>query len=204
MSALRARLAGAAHRLDAPPAGPAWNLAELEDLLPPALTPAAVLVPVVLRPRGAGLILTRRTEQLRHHAGQISFPGGRIEPGDPSPLAAALRETEEEIGVPATLVEPLGYLDLFATITGFLVTPVLAVVDAGYATRLDPREVAAVFEIDLQSALDPAHHREEHRDWRGRIRRYHVVAHAEHRIWGATASMIVNLARRVRAAAGGA
>jgi 8-oxo-dGTP pyrophosphatase MutT (NUDIX family) len=199
MTDLRARLAAATHRVDAPPAGPAWNLAELEDLLPAALTHAAVLVPVVLRPEGPRLILTRRTEQLKHHAGQISFPGGRVEAHDASPLAAALRETEEEIGIGAERIEPLGYLDLFATITGFVVTPVLALVDPGYSLRLDPSEVADAFEIDLAAALDPARQREEARDWRGRVRRYHVIAHDQHLIWGATASMIVNLGRRVRA-----
>ncbi len=201
MSDWRARLIAATHRIDAPPVGPAWNLTELRDLLPQALTPAAVLVPVVLRPEGASLILTRRTEQLKHHAGQISFPGGRVEAGDASPLAAALRETEEEIGIGADSIEPLGYLDLFATITGFVVTPVLALVDPAYRLRLDPGEVADAFEIDLDAALNPAFQREEARDWRGRVRHYHVIAHDQHMIWGATASMIVNLGRRLRACA---
>jgi 8-oxo-dGTP pyrophosphatase MutT (NUDIX family) len=199
MNPLRARLAAAAHRVDAPPTGPAWNLDELDDVLPSELTPAAVLVPVVLRAEGAGLILTRRTEQLKHHAGQISFPGGRVEAHDASPLAAALRETEEEIGIGADRIEALGYLDPFATITGFVVTPVLAIVDPGYRLRIDPSEVADAFEIDFAAALDPARQREEERDWRGRVRRYHVIAHDRHLIWGATASMIVNLGRRVRA-----
>ena len=143
-----ARIEATLHATDAPPAGEAWNAGELVDLLPPGQgrTPAAVLVP--LRPAGAELqvLMTRRTESLRHHAGQVSFPGGRLEPADAGPLAAALRESHEEVGLAPAQVRPLGFLDPFETITGYHVWPVVAEVLPGFVARPDPTEVAEVFE----------------------------------------------------------
>jgi 8-oxo-dGTP pyrophosphatase MutT (NUDIX family) len=194
----RLRLAG--HPLHAPPCGTPWNQAEVDDLVGPqgGLCEAAVLVPVVLRADGPALILTRRTDSLRHHAGQISFPGGRIEAADPSPLHAALREAEEEIGLPRTATEALGYLDPLATITGFRVVPVLGLVHGEPALRLDPGEVAEAFEVPLAFVLDPGNLEEHAREFRGRVRRYHVIRWRHYDIWGATASMIANLSRRLR------
>lgn len=163
------------------------------------LRDAAVLLPLVRRGDELNLLLTRRTEHLSHHAGQISFPGGRIEASDPDPLAAALRESEEEIGLPRHAVEALGYLDPLATITGFRVVPVLGFVAEPPPLRLDPNEVAQVFEVPLGFVLDRAHQERRAREFRGRVRHYHVIEYGEHHIWGATASMIVNLADRLEA-----
>jgi 8-oxo-dGTP pyrophosphatase MutT (NUDIX family) len=196
----RLRLAG--HPLREPPVGDPWNRAELDGLLDASesLCAAAVLVPVVVRPTGASLILTRRNGSLRHHAGQISFPGGRIEPDDASPVHAALREAHEEIGLAPAHTEALGYLDPLGTITGFCVLPVLGLVRGEPALTLDPSEVAEAFEVPLAFALDPANLEEHAREFRGRLRRYHVIRWQHYDIWGATASMIANLAHRLRAA----
>ncbi|MEZ5842941.1 MAG: CoA pyrophosphatase [Hyphomicrobiaceae bacterium] len=171
-------------------------LAELAFTEP--MREAAVLVPVVA---GAPmtLLLTRRTEHLARHAGQVAFPGGRLEPGETA-LAAALREAEEEIGLAPDLVEPLGYLDGYRTGTGFHVTPVVALVTPGFTLALDPHEVAEAFEVPLAFLLDAANHRQDQREWRGRMRSYYAMPYGEHYIWGATAGMIRNLSERLRAA----
>ena len=202
--ALRRRLAAATHSLGSPPTDVPWNAAELMDLLPPldTLCPAAVLVPIVMRGAGPQVVLTRRTAALTHHAGQISFPGGRIEREDASPLAAALRESEEEIGLGRQLTEALGYLDPFATITAFRVTPVVGLVSRAASFRADPREVDEIFEAPLDFFLDPAHCEERSREFQGRVRHYHVYTWGGREIWGATASMLLNLARRWQRAAG--
>lgn len=195
-----ARLRAASHPLGCTPCVRPWNLDELVDLTPETtLCDAAVLVPLVRRGSDLHLLLTRRTEHLTHHAGQISFPGGRMEPFDADPLAAALRESEEEIGLPAPAVEALGYLDPLATITGFRVLPVVGVIAELPPLRLDPNEVAAVFEVPLEWVLERAHQERRAREFRGRVRHYHVIEYGEHHIWGATASMIVNLADRLEA-----
>jgi 8-oxo-dGTP pyrophosphatase MutT (NUDIX family) len=192
------RLRAAARPLGPAPTVRPWNLDELADLMSEAsLRDAAVLVPLVRRGDELNLLLTRRTEHLTHHAGQISFPGGRIEAFDRDPLAAALRECEEEIGLPRPAVEALGYLDPLATITGFRVLPVVGLIDHLPMLRLDPNEVAAVFEVPLGFVLDRANQQRRARDFRGRVRHYHVIEYGEHHIWGATASMIVNLADRL-------
>lgn len=194
------RLRSGSHPLHQPPLGEPWNQLQLDDLLGPAqdLRQAAVLLPIVLRSGGASVILTRRTDSLRHHAGQISFPGGGIEPGDASPLAAALREAQEEIGLDPGSAEPLGYLDPFATITGFRVIPVVAAFHHPPQLKLDPSEVAEAFEVPLDFLLDPANLQERARDFRGRMRNYHVIRWQHYDIWGATASMIANLCQRLR------
>jgi 8-oxo-dGTP pyrophosphatase MutT (NUDIX family) len=160
------------------------------------ITPAAVLVPVVDRAE-PGVILTLRPDTMRKHPGQISFPGGRIDPGDDGPIAAALREAEEEIGLPPACVEVVGIADRYVTVTGFEVTPVVGIVPPDLALRPHPGEVAAVFEAPLHYLLDPAHQKERTAMWRGRERHYYEIEWEGRRIWGATAAMIVNLSRRL-------
>ncbi|MGQ0588211.1 MAG: CoA pyrophosphatase [Sphingosinicella sp.] len=163
------------------------------------ITPAAVLVPVVERPRPT-VILTLRPETMRKHPGQVSFPGGRIDPDDEGPVAAALREAEEEIGLPPDAVEVIGVADVYRTITGFEVTPVVGIVPPGLALRPHPGEVAAMFEVPLHHLLDPAHQLVRTVEWRGRERCYYEIEWEGRRIWGATAAMIVNLSRRLELA----
>jgi 8-oxo-dGTP pyrophosphatase MutT (NUDIX family) len=157
--------------------------------------PAAVLVPIVLRPDGPTLLLTRRTEHLRDHPGQISFPGGRVEPADASPLATALREAAEEIGLDPALPEPLGYLPEYRTGTGFRVMPVVAFLRPPFTVTPHPGEVAEVFEVPLAFLLDPANHQRHSRHYRGALRHFHALPYGPYFIWGATAGMIVSLYR---------
>jgi 8-oxo-dGTP pyrophosphatase MutT (NUDIX family) len=159
-----------------------------------ALTPAAVLVPLVTRPEGMGVLLTLRTEHLAAHAGQISFPGGRQEESDRDSIEAALRETEEEIGLPRDHIEVVGRLDTYVTSTGFEITPVVGLVRAPYPTRLDPFEVAEIFEVPLAFIVDPANHERRSREINGRMRTFFVLPYQQRYIWGATAGMLVNLA----------
>ena len=165
-----------------------------------AITPAAVLVPVVDRSEPT-VILTERPLTMRKHPGQISFPGGRIDPDDDGPVAAALREAEEEIGLPQSQVEVIGIADRYRTITGFEVTPVVGVLPAGLDLRPHPGEVADMFEAPLRFLLDPARHSVRTAHYRGRERCYYEIMLDERRIWGATAAMIVNLSRRLELAA---
>jgi 8-oxo-dGTP pyrophosphatase MutT (NUDIX family) len=199
---LPAALRAALHPLHIPPHDAPWNAGEIADLLPlaTAVAPAAVLVPVVLRAEPT-VLLTRRTEHLTHHAGQVSFPGGRVEPEDTDIVATALRETEEEIGLSRRQVEVLGYLDPIVTITGFRVTPVVALIAPTFELRLDQREVAEAFEVPLRFVLDVRNAQRRAREFRGRLRHYHVFEFDRREIWGATASMLVNFAERVRASA---
>ncbi len=160
------------------------------------ITPAAVLVPVVERPEPT-VILTLRPETMRKHAGQISFPGGRIDPTDDGPVDAALREAEEEIALPRSAVEVVGTADLYRTITGFEVTPVIGVVPPDLPLRPHPQEVAAIFEAPLHYLLRPEHQIVRTVQWQGRERSYFEIDWQGRRIWGATAAMIVNLSRRL-------
>jgi len=165
------------------------------DLLPDRpLTRAAVLVPLVERAEGLTVLLTRRTDHLQDHAGQISFPGGRVEPGDADALATALREAEEEIGLARALVTPVGRLDTYVTRTGFEVTPVVGLVAPPPSLAPDPCEVAEVFEVPLAFILDPASRRRHSRLYAGKIRYFYVFPWRDYYIWGATAGMLVNLA----------
>ena len=158
--------------------------------------PAAVLVAVTEQAE-PGVILTLRPETMRKHPGQISFPGGRLDPGDAGVVEAALREAEEEIGLPPSAVELVGIADRYRTITGFEVTPVIGVVPPGLALTPHPGEVAAVFEAPLRYLLDPAHQQVRTAIYRGRERSYYEIDYEGRRIWGATAAMIVNLGRRL-------
>jgi 8-oxo-dGTP pyrophosphatase MutT (NUDIX family) len=197
------RFPQALHSLLAPPAGQAWNHSELSDLLPKPgrpLWPAAVLIGLIERGDGLQVLLTRRADALRHHAGQISFPGGRIETYDADPVAAALREANEEVGLPIPSVRPLGYLDPLATITGFHVFPVVAQIDADFSAVRDPAEVEEVFEVPLAFLLDPDHVRHLEVDYRGGKRRLVEFLYRDYRIWGATAAMLVNLRERLERA----
>jgi 8-oxo-dGTP pyrophosphatase MutT (NUDIX family) len=163
------------------------------------MTPAAVLVAVVDRPEPT-VILTERPTTMRKHPGQISFPGGRIDPGDLGPIAAALREAEEEIGLPPAAVEVIGIADVYRTVTGFEVTPVLGVVPPDLPLRPQPEEVAAMFEAPLRHLLDPSRHQVRSAQWQGRERCYYEIDWQGRRIWGATAAMLVNLSRRLELA----
>jgi 8-oxo-dGTP pyrophosphatase MutT (NUDIX family) len=164
------------------------------------ITAAAVLVPVTDRAE-PGVILTQRTETLRNHAGQVAFPGGRADPGDVDLVATALREAEEEIGLPPRAVTVVGLADRYRTVTGFEVTPVLGVIPPDLPLTAAEAEVAALFEVPLSFLLDPAHHHRVSAPWRGRTRHFYEILWNDRRIWGATAAMIVNLSRRLQWAA---
>jgi len=159
-----------------------------------ALRPAAVLVPLIDRVEGMSVLLTQRTEHLSAHAGQISFPGGRIEESDADATEAALRETEEEVGLLREHVTVIGRLDTYVTGTGFEITPVVGIVTAPFSLAIDPFEVAEVFEVPLSFILDPTNHRRTTRDFEHRTRIFFVLPFENRNIWGATAGMLVNLA----------
>jgi 8-oxo-dGTP pyrophosphatase MutT (NUDIX family) len=158
-------------------------------------TPAAVLVGLVDRAAGPGLLLTQRTDHLRDHAGQICFPGGRVEPGDASTAAAALREAEEEIGLDSARVAVIGHLPPYHTITGFRIDPVVGWISPPFELRPDPYEVADAFEVPLHFVLDPENHRRQSYRRGPLTRAYYVVPYQGRFIWGATAGILVNLAR---------
>lgn len=161
------------------------------------LKPAAVLVPIVEREPELTVLLTKRTDHLHHHAGQVSFPGGRVETSDASVVDTALRETEEEIGLTRDFVDIAGYLDDYQTGTGFHITPVVGFVRPGFDLVPDTFEVADIFEVPLSFLFDPANHQEHSREWNGRQRRYFAMPYGDYFIWGATAGMLMNLYRRV-------
>jgi len=163
------------------------------------LKPAAVLVPLVIREAGLTVLLTQRTAHLANHAGQISFPGGRMEEADASPEEAALRETEEETGLPRAHVALIGRLDNYVTITGFEVVPCVGLVTPPFPLAPDPFEVAEVFEVPLAHLIDPANHQHHSRlDPNGKQRYYYAIPYGERYIWGATAGMLVNLSEVLR------
>jgi 8-oxo-dGTP pyrophosphatase MutT (NUDIX family) len=158
--------------------------------------PAAVLVPIVLRDP-LTVLLTQRSHDMPSHPGQISFPGGKMETWDATPVACALRETREEIGVTPEFVETLGFLDSYRTGTGFQISPVVGFVRPGFAIALDPREVLEVFEVPLAFLMQTANHQKHTRDWRGRQRSYYAMPYEGRFIWGATAGMLKNLQQRL-------
>ena len=191
-----------AHRLRA-------RLAEQDQSLPPqmpgdtghgtdeaAMVPAAVLVAITDRP-APGLLLTQRTAHLRKHAGQVAFPGGRIDPEDDGPVAAALREAHEEIGLAHEHVEVIGTTDRYRTVTGFVVTPGIAIIAPDLRLTPQAEEVAAASEARLSHLLEPANRALREVFYEGRARSYYEIMWEDFRIWGATAAMIVNLAARI-------
>ena len=157
---------------------------------------AAVLVPVVAR-SPLTVLLTARTEHLSSHAGQIAFPGGKVETYDAGPLAAALREAREEIALDEAFIEPVGYLSPYRTGTGFIITPSVALVRPGFKLTADPAEVADVFEVPLAFLMNEANHQIHSRVWGGVERRFYAMPYGEHYIWGATAGIIRTLYRRL-------
>lgn len=165
----------------------------IEDGADGHFRPAAVLVPLVTRVEGLTVMLTRRTDHLHHHPGQISFPGGRVEATDDGPVHTALRETEEEVGLSPRHVELLGHLPDYLTGTGFRVTPVVGLVHPPFDLSPDSFEVAEVFEVPLAFLVDPANRRQETLFYRGRDRTYYAMPWRQYHIWGATAGMLVSL-----------
>lgn len=186
---------------------PAWTPEWAGDGLrqtTPADTAASVLVPLVMREAGLQVLLTRRTDHLRDHAGQISFPGGRAEPTDLDEVDTALRETEEEVGLSRNLVEVIGQLPMYVTVTGYKVTPVVGLVQPDFSLALDKFEVAEAFEVPLSFLMTPAHHRRHAVQVAGQSREFLSMpwqgsdrsgAGREYYIWGATAAMLRNLYR---------
>jgi len=165
-----------------------------------ALVPAAVLVPIVTHAAGLTVLFTQRTAHLKSHSGQVSFPGGRSEPGDPSPEFTALREAEEEIGLSPARVEVIARLSDYFVRTGFQVTPVVGLLTPPLALVPDSREVAEVFEVPLAFLLDPRNHQRQTRELRGQTVGFYVMHYGERTIWGATAGMLVNLYRQLAGA----
>jgi 8-oxo-dGTP pyrophosphatase MutT (NUDIX family) len=205
---MRARLVhGAAVELDVEElrrrlAAPAPGAAELPgdpgvEGPGPGLTPASVLMPIIEREHELTMLFTRRTEQLRSHSGQISFPGGRAEPADPSPEFTALRETQEEIGLAPDRVRLLGRLADYSTRTGYLITPVIGAVAPPFELRPDADEVDEVFEVPLSFLLDPRNHLRHSRVFQGETRWFYAIPYRDYYIWGATAGMLVNLYRHL-------
>ncbi|MCH2221496.1 MAG: CoA pyrophosphatase [Dechloromonas sp.] len=175
----------------------AGHFVQEDGALDQPLTPAAVLFPIVLRDDGHTVLLTQRTAHLRDHAGQISFPGGRVEAHDQTPIETALRETEEEIGLSRERVEIVGFLPEYRTGTGFRVTPVVALVRPPFDLRPDPFEVAEIFEVPLAFLIDPANHQQHSLHYRGALRHYFAMPYGDYFIWGATAGMIRSLSERL-------
>jgi 8-oxo-dGTP pyrophosphatase MutT (NUDIX family) len=174
------------------------QIAELRQFLPERLARAAVLVPLVERPDGLNVLLTLRASHLKNHAGQISFPGGRIEDADAGPWEAALREAREEIGLEARYVSLAGYLRDHVVISGFRVTPVVAFVQPGFVLKLDTTEVEDAFEVPLEYALDPANQVPRERHFAGHAIVTHDIRYQDRQIWGATATMLLTLSRLLR------
>jgi len=158
--------------------------------------PAAVLIPVVDHPQPT-VLLTQRSAHLNDHAGQIAFPGGKIDATDASPLDAALREAEEEVGLKRTFIEPIGYLDLYATAFGFRILPTVARVKPGFKLSINRGEVDDAFEVPLAFLMDPANHQLHRKEFRGMERTYYAMPFAERYIWGATAGILRVLYERI-------
>lgn len=184
-----------------PPVG--WNRSDddMNDrarMIPDGVVtkPAAVLIPIVLRSAGPTVLLTQRHADLSKHAGQIAFPGGRLDDGETA-VQAALREAQEETGLAPEFVQPLGYLDGYLTITQYIVTPVVALVREGFSLQAAPQEVDDIFEVPLSFLMDAQNRQTQSREWKGMTRHFYVFPHGDRYIWGATAGMIKNLHDRL-------
>jgi len=179
---------------------PRFGDGDLNDAPSPtgrALKPAAVIAPVLMHDGPPRILLTERASHLAKHAGQIAFPGGRIEPDDAGPADAALREMEEEVGIAPVHVEIIGRFDLYETVTGYCVTPFVGLVRPGYTLRPDPSEVADVFETPVDFLMNPDNHERHSRVWQGRERHFYAMPWKQRYIWGATAGMIKSLYDRL-------
>jgi len=206
--AFRARAAQRLHP-DLPPAASDLSLPALRSdddlnrrlgltpMVPDETRLAAVLVPLVTRPDGLHMILTQRTEHLPNHAGQVAFPGGKVDGTDAGPVAAALRETHEETGIAPDFVEVLGFLDVYQTRTGFRIVPVVSLVRPGFVLRPEPGEVAEIFEVPISFLMREENHERHSRIWQGHERFFHAMPYDGHYIWGATAGMIRNMYERM-------
>lgn len=193
---IRASFAGSDIQTDAH--GPVWDETHSESAGPTKVfKPAAVLVPLINHADGMTVLLTRRNDDLKSHAGQISFPGGRMEDHDPTPEATALRETHEEVGLPHDLIDLVGRLPVRETGTGYRVVPIVGLIDPPFDLTPDPSEVAEIFEVPLSFALDPANHRFETRVLAGVQRQFYAVPYNDYYIWGLTARLLVNLSELV-------
>jgi 8-oxo-dGTP pyrophosphatase MutT (NUDIX family) len=197
--ALRARLLAQPPELPLTPTRSDYDLNPgARALGPRRLRPASVLLPIVARAEPT-MLFTQRSEHLRRHPGQVSFPGGGAQDGDGSLVDTALRELTEETGIAADFVSVEGFLEVYETVTGYAVLPVVGLLSEGFALMPDPTEVAHVFEVKLAFFLDPANLREHVLEWKGGMRRVYAFEAETHYIWGATASMLVNLAQRLSA-----
>ena len=157
---------------------------------------ATVLIGVVEYEEAPRVILTRRSENLKKHSGQVAFPGGKVDDTDPSPLDAVLRETEEEIGLTSGYIDIAGYLQTFETGSGFLVLPVVGYVRPGFELKINPEEVADVFEVPLNFLMNRENHNIKQDVWNGQLRSYYSMSHEQHHIWGVTAGILRNLSER--------
>lgn len=176
----------------AAPIGSDFSLSGIVPV-PETWKPASVLVPLINHAPGITVLLTQRTADMPSHAGQVAFPGGRRQAEDADAAATALRETEEEVGIPARFIDVIGAVDLYRTGTGYEITPIVGIVTPGFTIRADPREVADVFEVPLEHFLDEVNHKVDSRQYQGRERRYYAMPYGERYIWGATAGMLKNL-----------
>lgn len=157
---------------------------------PAPMRDAAVLVPIVRRPGGLTVLLTQRSPDMPTHAGQISFPGGRVQGEDAGPVATALRETLEETGIDDRFITPLGGFMAYQTVTNYRIIPIVALLEPGFTLMPDPREVADVFEAPVAFLMDPSNHQLHTRTWQGMERGYYVMPYQDRYIWGATAGML--------------
>lgn len=161
------------------------------------LKPAAVLIPLVDHKHGMTVLLTKRAQHLKTHSGQVSFPGGRCEPEDADAMETALRETEEEVGIDRSHMEVLGAMEDYETVTGYVITPVVAIIQPEYILKIDEREVDEAFELPLDYILDESNHELQSRVWDDKKRYFYVLMNEKHNVWGATAAMLVRFAKLI-------